>query len=148
MCKWEWPREIEGLTKIAKVIPLNTIFNKDKRRCWGWRESVLSSDQEKHNKQGWSCYTDSSLLFPLITGIFVFFHPSFSGMGFLDSSIGKESACNEGYSGSIPVLGRSSGEGIGYPLQYSWSSFVAQLVKNQPAMWETWDQFLGWEDHM
>ena len=46
----------------------------------------------------------------------------------------------------IPELGRSPGEGIGYPLQYSWASFVAQLVKNLPTMWETWVQSLGWED--
>ena len=46
----------------------------------------------------------------------------------------------------IPGSGRSSGEGIGYPLQYSWASLVAQLVKNPPAMWETWFQSLGWED--
>ena len=46
----------------------------------------------------------------------------------------------------IPGSGRSAGEGIGYPLQYSWSSLVAQLVKNPPAMWEAWVQSLGWED--
>ena len=46
----------------------------------------------------------------------------------------------------IPGSGRSSGEGIGYPLQYSWVSLVAQLVKNPPAMWETWVRSLGWED--
>ena len=46
----------------------------------------------------------------------------------------------------IPELGRSAGEGIGYPLQYSWASVVAQLVKNLPAMQETWAQSLGWED--
>ena len=68
-----------------------------------------------------------------------------------DSSVGKESACNAGDSGSIPGLGRSSREGIGYPLQYSWGSLVAQLViaqlvKNPPAMRETWVQSLGWED--
>ena len=40
----------------------------------------------------------------------------------------------------------SPGEGIGYPLQYSWSSLVAQMVKNLPAMWEIWIQSLGWED--
>ena len=48
--------------------------------------------------------------------------------------------------GSIPGSGRSSGEGIGYPLQYSWASLVAQLVKNTPAMLETWIHSLGWED--
>ena len=53
--------------------------------------------------------------------------------GFSDSSVGKESACNTGNPGSIPGLGRSAGEGIGYPLQYSWASLVAYLVKNLPA---------------
>ena len=66
--------------------------------------------------------------------------------GFPDSSIGKESACNAGDTGSIPELERSAGEGIGYPLQYSWAFLVAQRVKNSPAMRETWVQFLGWED--
>ena len=46
----------------------------------------------------------------------------------------------------IPGLGNSPGEGIGYPLQYSWASLVAQMVKNLPAIWETWVQSLGWED--
>ena len=62
------------------------------------------------------------------------------------SSLGKESACNAGDPSSIPGLGRSAGEGIGYPLQYSWASLVAQLVKNPPAIWEAWVQSLGWED--
>ena len=55
-------------------------------------------------------------------------------MGFPNSSVGKESTCNAGEPGLIPGSGRSTGEGIGYPLQYSWASFVAQLVKNPPAM--------------
>ena len=63
-----------------------------------------------------------------------------------DSSVGKESTCNAGGPGLIPGSGRSAGEGIGYPLQYSWASLVALLVKNPPAMRETWVQFLGWED--
>ena len=46
----------------------------------------------------------------------------------------------------IPGLGRSAGEGIGYPLQYSWASLVAQMVKDLPAMRETWVQSLDWED--
>ena len=46
----------------------------------------------------------------------------------------------------IPGLGRSAGEGIGYPIQYSWVSLVAQLVKNPPAMQNTWARSLGWED--
>ena len=59
-------------------------------------------------------------------------------MRFPDSSVVKESAYNSGDPGSIPGLGRSAAEGIGYPLQYSWASLVAQLVKNPPVMWETW----------
>ena len=55
----------------------------------------------------------------------------------------KESACNAGDSGSIPGSGRSTGEGIGYLLQYSWASLVAQLVKNPPTVRETWVQSLG-----
>ena len=61
-------------------------------------------------------------------------------------SDGKESACSSGDPGSIPVLGRSTGEGIGYPFQYSWAFLVAQLAKNLPTMRETWVQSLGWED--
>ena len=46
----------------------------------------------------------------------------------------------------IPELERSPGEGVGYPLQYSWASLVVQMVKNPPAMQETWARSLGWED--
>ena len=54
--------------------------------------------------------------------------------GFPDSSVGKESTCNAGDPSSIPGWGRSAGEGVSYPLQYSWASLGAQLVKNLPAM--------------
>ena len=67
-------------------------------------------------------------------------------MGFPDSSVGKDSACNAGDPGSISGSGRSTGEGIGCPLSYSWAPLVAQLVKNPLAMWETWVRSLGWED--
>ena len=67
-------------------------------------------------------------------------------MSFPDSSVGKEFSCNAGDHGSIPELGRSTEKGVGYPLKYSWASVVAQLVKNLPAMWETWVRSLGWED--
>ena len=53
---------------------------------------------------------------------------------------------NAGDPGSTPGWGRSPGEGIGYPLQYSWASLVAQLVKNLPVLQETWVRSLGWED--
>ena len=66
--------------------------------------------------------------------------------GFPGSSAGKESTCSAGDSSSIPGLGSSPGEGIGYPHQYSWAPLVAQMVKNLPAMPETWVRSLGWED--
>ena len=58
----------------------------------------------------------------------------------------KETTCNAGDPGSIPGSGRSPGEGIDYQLQYSWSSLMAQLVKNLPIMHEPWVSSLGWED--
>ena len=69
--------------------------------------------------------------------------PVFSG--FPCGSAGKESTCNAEDPGSIPRSGRFAGEGIGYPLQYSRASLVAQLVKNPPAMQETPLGFLGQE---
>ena len=66
--------------------------------------------------------------------------------GFPDSSVGKESICNAGDQCSIPRSGRSTEEGTDYPLQYSWASLVVQLIKNLPAMQETWVQSLGWKD--
>ena len=66
--------------------------------------------------------------------------------GFPGSSASKESTCRAGDPGLILVLGRSAGEEIGYPLQYSRASLVAQLVKNLPAMQETWVQSLGCQD--
>ena len=76
---------------------------------------------------------------PIIWNVFVI-------LGLTGSSAGKESACNAGDPGLILGTGRSAGEGISYALQYSWASLVAQTIKNLPAMWETWVQFLGWED--
>ena len=59
-------------------------------------------------------------------------------MGVSGSSAGKDSTCNAGDPGSIPRSGRSPGAGVGYPLQYPFASLVAQMVKNLPAMHETW----------
>ena len=66
-------------------------------------------------------------------------------LGLPHSSVDKESTCNAGDPDSIPGSGRSAGEGLGYPLQYSWASLVVQLVKNLPSMRETWVRSLGWE---
>ena len=67
-------------------------------------------------------------------------------MGFPGGSDGKESTCNAEHLGLIPWLGRFPGGEHGNPLQYSWASLVAQMVKHLPAMWETWAPSLGWED--
>ena len=67
-------------------------------------------------------------------------------LDFPGSSAGKESACNAEDPGLIPRSGRSGGEGLGYPLQYSWASVVIQMVENLPAMQESWVRSLGWED--
>ena len=64
----------------------------------------------------------------------------------IHSSVGKEPTCNAGDPGLLPGLGRSSGEGKGYPLQHSWAFLVAQLLKNPPTMQKTWVRSLGWED--
>ena len=67
-------------------------------------------------------------------------------LGFPGSSAGKDSTCNAGDLGLIPGSGSCPGEGIGHPLQYSWAFLVVQMVKNPPAMWETWVWSLSWED--
>ena len=66
--------------------------------------------------------------------------------GFPGSSVGKESTCSSGAPGSISALESYPGEGIGY--LYSWTSPMAQMVKNPPAMWGTWVPSLGWADPM
>ena len=68
-----------------------------------------------------------------------------SSTGFPYSSVGKESTCNAGDPSSIRGSGRSPGEGIGYLLQYSWSSLVVQTIKNLPERQETWVWSLSWE---
>ena len=72
--------------------------------------------------------------------------PTLRYKGFPGCSDGKESTSNAGDPGSIPGSGKSPGEGIGYPLQYSWASLVAQMVKNTPAVWETGVRSLDWEE--
>ena len=59
-------------------------------------------------------------------------------------AVSKEPTCNAGDPGLIPRSGRSSGEGIGYPLQYSWASLVAQMVKNLQWKWRPgFDPWVG-----
>ena len=90
------------------------------------------------------------ILFNAVVNRIVFFNSLSDSflLGFSDSSVGKESACKAGELRLIPGLGRSAGKGIGYPLQYSWASLVAQLIKDSPAMQETCVQSLGWGDSL
>ena len=70
----------------------------------------------------------------------------FNNEGFPGGSVVKHPPASARDPGSIPGSGRSAGEVIGYPLQYSWASLMAQLVKNPPAMQETWVRSWGWDD--
>ena len=102
---------------------------------WGCKESDMTERLHFH--------------FYTLKEVFFFFflpHVLYFKMGFPCSSAGKESACCAGDPSSVPGLGSSPGEGIGYPLQYSWASLVAQMVKILPAVRETWVWSLGWED--
>ena len=141
MPPWAWP---EGPSKGPRVqwSTLQTALNPkgpwDIGGSEGWgQESRWDQSQEPYLK------TESLIL----TCLTYKCHEKCltSPGGFPHSSVGKESACNAGDPSLIPVSGRSTGEGIGYPLQYSWAPLVTQLVKNPPAMWETWVWSLGWE---
>ena len=87
----------------------------------------LASNTNEENRERQCEYTTASLTAITVTEL-----PSVP-----ESSVGKDSACNAGDPGLIPGSGRFTGEGIGYPFQYSWASLVAQLVKNPPAIQET-----------
>ena len=91
----------------------------------GFRLCILGRGNKRRY---WTCLSGHAMLVC----------PTADERGFPGSSAGKESACNAGNPCSIPGSGRSPGEGIGYPLQYSWASLMAQMVKNLPAMRETW----------
>ena len=75
-------------------------------------------------------------------------NPPWPALSYAGSSASKECTSDAGDPSSIPGSGTSAGEGIGYPLQYSWASLVAQMVKNLPAIQESWVPSLGWEDHL
>ena len=103
------------------------------------RQLLLRADLVEKNRSLWHI---SKWSFPFL--LLEVFSSRIHWRGFPDSSVGKESTCNAGDPGSIPGWERSAGEGIDYPLQYSWASPVAQLVKNPPAMWDTWAGKIPW----
>ena len=100
--------------------------------------SGFSCDIKRPMYFGLCPHFPTQILKPLIVMSHRLDRSVFGSKGFPGSSAGKESTCNAGHPSSIPGSGRSTGEGIDYPLQYSWTSLVAQLVKNPLAMWETW----------
>ena len=100
-----------------------------------------------------SAWGETKGVFTVFSSLVISLNPVFVSIysylkGFPGSSAGKESACNAGDPGWIPELGRSSEEGIGYPLQCSWASLVAQMVENLSAMLKPWVWSLGWEDSL
>ena len=105
------------------------------------REHSPSTENQIKNFWAWPCPPEWDSVSPSVS----LSHQEVSISFFPDSSVGKESTCNAGDPSSIPRLRRSPRKGIGYPLQYSWASLVAQLVKNLSAMRETWVRSLGWE---
>ena len=94
-----------------------------------YQESII--EKRKHN---WKQKTTLFFLTNVYTPLSWLLKPN----KYFPYMLGKESTCNAGDRGLIPGSGRSTGEGVGYPLQYSWASLVAQLVKYLPAMRETW----------
>ena len=120
------------ITLIVDALTLKSSAPFGYANLWVWRRSLLPQTLMQ---------TRTELFLPSVDLDHICVN-----MGFPDSSLGKESVCNAEDLGSIPGSGRSREEGIGYPLQYSWASLVAQLVENPPTMWETWVRTLGWED--
>ena len=107
----------------------------------GWPRSWGCSCEPGHPLPG-LCFLEASLLRYGDCG----WQTLVFKLGFPGSSAGKESTCNAGDTSSIPGLGRCPGEGLGCPLQHSWASLAAQLVKSPPAVRETCIWSLGWED--
>ena len=119
----------------------------DRRAWWATVHGVANSQMQLSNVH-FSHPIHSSQTFKLPTqhnlANLQLFASYLLQLGFLHGLAGKESTCNAGDPGLIPGLGRSPGEGKGYPVQ--WTSLVAQTVKRLPAMWETQVQSLDWED--
>ena len=119
---------LQGLLHCLPAASLPTkLSGKNRPTMWEtWVWSQYSSLENSMDYSPWECRESDTWATFTFT------------LGFPDSSVGKESACNEGDPGSIPASGRSTGEARGYPLQYTWASLMAQQVKNLPAMQGTW----------
>ena len=116
-----------------------------------WRAAVHGFTKSRTQLSNWTELTDHSTVCSLIPKSSMNILSSFTKVytykwSFPSSSASKESTCSVRDSSSISGSVSSPGEGIGYPLQYSWISLVVQMVKNPPAILETWVWSLGWED--
>ena len=111
-----------------------------------WQPSPVFLPGESHGQRSWAGYSPwGHKGSDMINWAWIYNHIKIL-KGFPCSSAGKESTCNAGDPRSVSGLERSVREVIGYPLQYSWASLIAQLVKNLPATRETWVWSLGWEN--
>ena len=130
------PRVLEWVAiSFSRAIFLIQGSNPDLSHC---RQMLYRLSHQGSNSKKYSLFIWNSNLtqYPLVSWI----------LGFPGSSAGKESVCNAGDPTLIPGSGRYPGEGIDYPLQYSWAFLVAQTIKKPPAIQETWIWSLGWED--
>ena len=131
LCSWTWGISSQSLKHRAAAAPVPTVTGASLPLDMGYLLTVAPTPRSRCSQNIYVHITK------YVYSKYVYYQ------GFPRSSAGKEYGCSAGDPGSIPGLGRSAGEGIGYPLQYSWASLVAQLVKNLPPMCETWVPSLG-----
>ena len=144
---FSWPQELRFLSVSVLSFLIWTTLESSQIRLSRHPHRLHTLHLFSSMKGAWGEMAISNfILFPFYpVWSKIYFLPLFSSLGFPDNSVVKESACNAEDHGSIPGSGRFPGKWIRYPLQCSWVSLVAQLVKNPSAMWETWVWSLGWE---
>ena len=163
---WELCRTPEGHTgvgdwhRVGQEISHDAVSHPSCGK-WALKAELAGTEALARNSCSWNVYTHLYTIDNTHTHLYTYTHTHIlihklihvytHHLGFPGSSAVEESACNAGESGSVSGSWRLAGEGIGYPLQYSWASLLAQTVKNLPAMWETWVwetwvPSLGWED--
>ena len=128
------PKDKDWMNEYKNKTPIYVVYKRP------------NSKQGTHTVKGWKKIAHRQIANSKFIDSYADILYQLSHQGSPNSSVGKESACNAGDPRLIPGSGISPGEGIGYPLKYSWASLVAQMVKNMPAMQETQVLSLGGED--